>query len=97
MKQGGGIYVGPIGQHSCNLIKYFEVGLRRLGTNTFLSKSDGTNTEADFYFVKCIKGVTKIKDGYNPSTWMLDITAKSQEERLGINFAEIYKKSDLFR
>ncbi|MQM16082.1 hypothetical protein Taro_049036, partial [Colocasia esculenta] len=43
-----------------------------------------------------IKGISKIKDGHNPATWMLEITGKTQEESLGLNFTEIYKSSELF-
>ncbi|XP_043699336.1 ABC transporter G family member 39-like isoform X1 [Telopea speciosissima] len=69
MQRGGvEIYVGQLGHHSCQLIKYFEG----------------------------ICGVPKIKDGYNPATWMLEVTTPVQEETLGIKFAEIYKNSDLF-
>ncbi|XP_038975955.1 ABC transporter G family member 36-like isoform X2 [Phoenix dactylifera] len=68
MKQGGEeIYVGPLGQHSCHLINYFEG----------------------------IEGVSKIKDGYNPATWMLEMTTLVQEEMLGVNFREVYKNSKL--
>ncbi|XP_052883731.1 pleiotropic drug resistance protein 1-like isoform X1 [Gossypium arboreum] len=44
-----------------------------------------------------IQGVSKIKDGYNPATWMLEVTSTAQELSLGVDFAEIYKKSDLYR
>ncbi|WCJ40642.1 ABC transporter G family member 40 [Euphorbia peplus] len=70
LKRGGQeIYVGPLGRHSCHLIKYFEG----------------------------IEGVNKIKDGYNPATWMLEVTSLSQETSLGIDFSDIYKNSDLYR
>ncbi|XP_027344794.1 pleiotropic drug resistance protein 1-like isoform X3 [Abrus precatorius] len=70
MKRGGQeIYVGPLGRHSCQLIKYFEN----------------------------IEGVSKIKDGYNPATWMLEVTTPSQELTLGVDFHEIYKNSALYR
>ncbi|XP_057968377.1 pleiotropic drug resistance protein 1-like [Malania oleifera] len=70
MKRGGeSIYVGPLGRHSCHLIKYFEA----------------------------IEGVKKINDGYNPATWMLEVTTIAQEMILGVNFAEVYKNSDLCR
>ncbi|KAL8118558.1 hypothetical protein AgCh_016181 [Apium graveolens] len=70
MKRGGEeIYVGPVGRHSCKLIKYFEG----------------------------IEGISKIKDGYNPSTWMLEVTASAQERVLGVDFTEIYHNSDLYR
>ncbi|PIN21135.1 Pleiotropic drug resistance proteins (PDR1-15), ABC superfamily [Handroanthus impetiginosus] len=44
-----------------------------------------------------IRGVTKIRDGYNPATWMLEVTSSAQEMILGLDFAEIYKNSDLYR
>ncbi|KAK9027297.1 hypothetical protein V6N11_067135 [Hibiscus sabdariffa] len=44
-----------------------------------------------------INGIPKIKDGYNPATWMLEVTSAAQEEALGVNFVDIYKKSELYR
>ncbi|XWS71977.1 hypothetical protein CRYUN_Cryun02cG0001100 [Craigia yunnanensis] len=44
-----------------------------------------------------INGVRKIKDGYNPATWVLEVTTRAQEEILGVKFADEYKKSDLYR
>ncbi|KAH9666388.1 ABC transporter G family member 40 [Citrus sinensis] len=44
-----------------------------------------------------IPGVSKIRDGYNPATWMLEVTAPSQEIALGVDFAAIYKSSELYR
>ncbi|KAJ8539720.1 hypothetical protein K7X08_013972 [Anisodus acutangulus] len=70
MKRGGQeIYVGPLGRHSCHLIKYFE----------------------------SMPGVSKIKDGYNPATWMLEVTTSAQEMLFGVDFTDLYKKSDLYR
>nr|CAD1834199.1 unnamed protein product [Ananas comosus var. bracteatus] len=48
-------------------------------------------------FDEGIHEVSKIKDGYNPATWMLEVTSTAQEEVLGVNFAKIYKNSDLYR
>ncbi|KAE8728223.1 Pleiotropic drug resistance protein 3 [Hibiscus syriacus] len=42
-------------------------------------------------------GVSKIKDCYNPATWMLEVTTTAQELALGVDFADIYGKSDLYR
>lgn len=47
--------------------------------------------------LKEIHGVDSIRDGYNPAAWVLDMTTRTQEDILGIKFAQIYKKSDLFR
>uniref|UniRef100_A0A0D3HQC4 ABC transporter domain-containing protein n=1 Tax=Oryza barthii TaxID=65489 RepID=A0A0D3HQC4_9ORYZ len=70
MKRGGElIYAGPLGQHSCNIIQYFQA----------------------------IPGVPKIKDNYNPSTWMLEVTSTSMEARLGVDFAQIYRESSMFQ
>ncbi|ONK76632.1 uncharacterized protein A4U43_C03F30360 [Asparagus officinalis] len=48
-------------------------------------------------YYESIEGISKIKDGYNPATWMLEVTALSQEEILGINFVEVYKNSELYK
>jgi hypothetical protein len=50
-----------------------------------------------FFVMKGIQGVSKIKDGYNPATWMLEVTNSSKEVELGIDFAEVYKNSELHR
>ncbi|KAJ9178959.1 hypothetical protein P3X46_010800 [Hevea brasiliensis] len=44
-----------------------------------------------------IKGVSKITDGYNPATWMLEVTSSAQELTLGVDFSDIYRNSDLYR
>ncbi|KAJ0985631.1 hypothetical protein J5N97_003987 [Dioscorea zingiberensis] len=44
-----------------------------------------------------IEGVSKIKGGYNPATWMLEVTTQAQEEVLGVNFTEIYHNSALYQ
>ena len=48
-------------------------------------------------FIKGIEGVNKIKDGYNPATWMLEVTTSAQELILGVDFTELYKNSVLYR
>lgn len=49
------------------------------------------------FYLKGINGVGKIKDGYNPATWMLEVTSVAQEAAHGIDFAELYKSSELYR
>ncbi|KAI4379291.1 hypothetical protein MLD38_005609 [Melastoma candidum] len=48
-------------------------------------------------YFESIDGVSKIKDGFNPATWMLEITTPAQELALGMDFANIYNNSDLYR
>lgn len=47
--------------------------------------------------MKAIEGVPEIGDGYNPATWMLEITTTAQEAALEINFTDVYKNSELYR
>ncbi|CAL5431972.1 unnamed protein product [Camellia sinensis] len=42
-----------------------------------------------------IPGIPKIKEKYNPATWMLEASSVAAEVRLGIDFAEHYKSSSL--
>lgn len=37
----------------------------------------------------------KIRHGYNPAAWMLEVTSSAEETRLGVDFAEIYRRSNL--
>lgn len=46
--------------------------------------------------MKSVPGVAKIRDNYNPATWMLDVTSASAEAELGVDFAQIYKDSPLY-
>jgi hypothetical protein len=41
--------------------------------------------------------VPKIKEGYNPAAWMLEVTSPLMEHQLGIDFADYYRKSRLFK
>ncbi|KAL0412871.1 UNVERIFIED_CONTAM: Pleiotropic drug resistance protein 3 [Sesamum radiatum] len=46
-------------------------------------------------YFESISGVPRIKDNYNPATWMLEVSSTSSEAELGIDFAEIYRNSAL--
>ncbi|KAF3325297.1 pleiotropic drug resistance protein 3-like protein [Carex littledalei] len=48
-------------------------------------------------YLEAIRGIKKIRDGYNPATWMMEVTSKSQEELLHLDFNDIYKKSELYQ
>ncbi|RZC82270.1 hypothetical protein C5167_045059 [Papaver somniferum] len=47
-------------------------------------------------FDEAIPGVPKIRDGYNPATWMLDVSSASMEAQLDVDFAEVYANSTLY-
>ncbi|KAL8129568.1 hypothetical protein V2J09_018723 [Rumex salicifolius] len=48
-------------------------------------------------FFEAVEGVSKIRPGYNPAAWMLEVTSPAEESRLGVDFAEIYRQSSLFQ
>ncbi|KAK9268598.1 hypothetical protein L1049_000353 [Liquidambar formosana] len=48
-------------------------------------------------FFEAVEGVPKIRPGYNPAAWMLEVTSSIEENRLGVDFAEIYRQSNLFQ
>ncbi|KAK6152321.1 hypothetical protein DH2020_014956 [Rehmannia glutinosa] len=48
-------------------------------------------------FDEAVPGVPKIEEGYNPATWMLDISTPAAEVQLGVDFADIYAKSSLYQ
>lgn len=50
-----------------------------------------------YFSMKGIENVSKIKDGYNPATWMLEVTSSAKEIASGIDFADVYKQSELYR
>lgn len=35
--------------------------------------------------------------GHNPATWMLEVTSSAEESRLGLDFAEVYRRSNLYQ
>lgn len=39
----------------------------------------------------------KIKDNYNPATWILEVTSQSAEAELGVDFGRIYEGSTLYQ
>lgn len=47
--------------------------------------------------LQAVPGVPKITDGYNPATWVLEVSSNSVEAQLDVDFAEIYANSDLYR
>ncbi|KAL6988367.1 hypothetical protein U1Q18_014119 [Sarracenia purpurea var. burkii] len=48
-------------------------------------------------YFEAVPGVPKIRDGSNPATWMLEISASSVEANLDVDFAEVYANSSLYQ
>ena len=46
-------------------------------------------------YYEAVPGVQRAPEGLNPATWMLEVTMPGNEQRLGVDFAEVYKHSKL--
>lgn len=47
--------------------------------------------------MQSISGVPPIPNGYNPATWVLEVTTPAAEERLDVDFAVVYRNSEQYR
>ncbi|XP_077211685.1 pleiotropic drug resistance protein 1-like [Tasmannia lanceolata] len=94
----GRTVVCTIHQPSIDIFEAFDelFLLKRGGEEIFVGPLGHRSCHMIKYF-EGIEGVSKIKDGYNPATWMLEATSIAQEEALGVEFADAYKNSELFR
>ena len=48
-------------------------------------------------YFRAVPGVPDLQEGLNPATWMLQVSTPGMETTLGVDYAEIYRQSDLFR
>ncbi|XP_039117321.1 ABC transporter G family member 39-like [Dioscorea cayenensis subsp. rotundata] len=94
----GRTVVCTIHQPSIDIFEAFDelFLMKRGGEEIYVGPLGHQSHELINYF-EGINGVSKIKDSYNPATWMLEVTTTGQEIALGVNFAEVYKNSNLFR
>ncbi|GFP99541.1 pleiotropic drug resistance protein 1 [Phtheirospermum japonicum] len=93
----GRTVVCTIHQPSIDIFEAFDelFLMKRGGEEIYVGPLGRHSTHLIKYF-EGIQGVQKIKDGYNPATWMLEATTSAQELLLGVEFTEHYKKSDLY-
>ncbi|KAJ4707958.1 pleiotropic drug resistance protein 1-like [Melia azedarach] len=94
----GRTVVCTIHQPSIDIFDAFDelLLLKRGGEEIYVGPLGSYSFQLIKYF-EGIDGVPKIRDGYNPATWMLEVTSPAQEAALGINFADVYKISELCR
>ena len=97
MKRGGQlIYAGPLGAKSRNLVDFFEV-YSSICVFSLMQTYTKSLSSHPHICVQAIPGVPKIRDGYNPAAWMLEVTSTQMEQILGVDFAEYYRQSKLFQ
>nr|POF00776.1 abc transporter g family member 36 [Quercus suber] len=94
----GRTVVCTIHQPSIDIFKAFDelFLMKRRGQELYIGPLGHHSSHLIKYF-ESIKGVRKIKDGYNPATWMLEVTSSAEEITLGVDFTNVYRNSDLFR
>lgn len=94
----GRTIVCTIHQPSIDIFEAFdELFLMKRGGQLIYAGPLGQNSHKLVEYLSKVDGVPPIKDGYNPATWMLEVTAMSEERRLGVDFAEIYQSSELYK
>ncbi|KAG2721209.1 hypothetical protein I3843_02G058000 [Carya illinoinensis] len=90
--------VCTIHQPSIDVFENFdELILMKIGGQIIYSGMLGHRSSKLIEYFEGISGVPKIKNNYNPATWMLEFTSASVEAEIGLDFAKIYKESPLYR
>ncbi|CAK9174554.1 unnamed protein product [Ilex paraguariensis] len=92
----GRTVVCTIHQPSIDIFEAFdELLLLKRGGQVIYAGPLGRNSHKVVEYFEAIPEVSKIKEKYNPATWMLEVSSVAAEVRLGIDFAEHYKSSAL--
>ncbi|KAH6554589.1 hypothetical protein KP509_1Z322800 [Ceratopteris richardii] len=94
----GRTVVCTIHQPSIDIFEAFdELILMKLGGQVIYSGPLGHHSCDLIEYFESIPGVPKIKEGQNPAAWMLEISSPLVEQKLGINFADIFQKSFIYK
>ncbi|KMT06316.1 hypothetical protein BVRB_7g159990 [Beta vulgaris subsp. vulgaris] len=94
----GRTVVCTIHQPSIDIFEAFdELLLMKRGGQVLYAGPLGHRSQELIEYFGAVPGVPKIKDGYNPATWMLDISTSQAESQLDIDFAGYYANSSLYQ
>ncbi|XP_009141587.1 ABC transporter G family member 39 [Brassica rapa] len=94
----GRTVVCTIHQPSIDIFESFdELLLMKRGGQVIYAGSLGHHSQKLVEYFEAVEGVPKIKDGYNPATWMLDVTTPSMESQMSLDFAQLFANSSLYR
>jgi energy-coupling factor transporter ATP-binding protein EcfA2/ABC-type multidrug transport system permease subunit len=92
----GRTVVCTIHQPSIDIFEAFdELLLLKRGGQIIYAGPVGRRSHKLIEYFEAVPGVPQITEGYNPATWALEVSSIAAEERLGVEFAEIYRKSSL--
>ncbi|KAI3770699.1 hypothetical protein L6452_01840 [Arctium lappa] len=94
----GRTIVCTIHQPSIDIFEAFdELILLKSGGRMIYCGPLGRHSSSVIEYLESIPRVPKIRDNYNPATWMLEVTSASMEAELGVDFANIYSTSNLYK
>ncbi|GAB2255079.1 hypothetical protein Droror1_Dr00008857 [Drosera rotundifolia] len=94
----GRTVVCTIHQPSIDIFEAFdELLLMKRGGQVIYTGPLGRRSHKLVEYFEAIPGVPKIQDGYNPATWMLEVTTQQVEVQLGVDFADLYPNSPLYQ
>ncbi|XP_037468082.1 ABC transporter G family member 41-like [Triticum dicoccoides] len=92
----GRTVVCTIHQPSIDIFEAFdELMLMRRGGELIYDGPVGHHSCEVIQYFQAIHGIPRIKDNYNPSTWMLEVTSTSMEAQVGVDFVQMYRASSM--
>ncbi|CAA3033443.1 ABC transporter G family member 32-like [Olea europaea subsp. europaea] len=94
----GRTIVCTIHQPSIDIFESFdELLLMKRGGELIYAGPLGPKSSNLIEYFEGVDGVPRIRPGHNPATWILEVTSSVEEAHLGVDFAEIYRRSHLFQ
>ncbi|KAF5960757.1 hypothetical protein HYC85_001966 [Camellia sinensis] len=94
----GRTIVCTIHQPSIDIFEAFgELILLKASGQVIYSGPLGQHSSSVIEYFVAISGVQMIRNNYNPATWTLEITSRSAEAQLCIDFVQVYKNSVLYQ
>ncbi|KAJ4725593.1 Pleiotropic drug resistance ABC transporter [Melia azedarach] len=94
----GRTVVCTIHQPSIDIFESFdELLLMKRGGRVIYGGKLGVHSQIMIDYFQGLDGIPPIPSGYNPATWMLEVTTPAFEEKLRVDFADVYKNSGQYR
>ncbi|XP_042453432.1 ABC transporter G family member 41-like [Zingiber officinale] len=96
VSETGRTVVCTIHQPSIDIFEAFDqLILMKRGGELIYTGPIGKHSSKIIEYFEGIPGVPRIRHNHNPATWMLDVTSRSMEIQLSVDFAKIYQESSL--
>ncbi|KAK9279099.1 hypothetical protein L1049_012774 [Liquidambar formosana] len=94
----GRTVVCTIHQPSIDIFEAFdELLLLKRGGRVIYGGKLGEKSQIMINYFQGISGIPPIPSGYNPATWMLEISTPASEARIGEDLADTYRNSEQYR